>query len=47
MKIKKTKSTKKCILKQNFKFEGYRNCLETTRFEVKTNLSENKKTSCG
>ena len=35
---KKAKSTKKCVL--NLKFEKYKNCLEATQLENKTNHLE-------
>ena len=30
MKIKKTKGTKKCVIKRKLNFENYKNCLEAT-----------------
>ena len=30
---KKTKGTKKCVIKRKLKFENYKNCLEATQFE--------------
>ena len=43
MKIKKAKSTKKCVIKRILKFEDYKNCLEATQIENKINhLEENK-----
>ena len=44
MKIKKTKGTKKCIVKK-IKFENYRHCLEATQLENKKNHLEKKKYS--
>ena len=41
MKIKKTKGTKKCIVKK-IKFENYRHCLEATQLENKKNHLEKK-----
>ena len=34
---KKAKGTKKCIMKRKLKFQGYKNCLETSQIENKTN----------
>ena len=43
MKIKKAKSTKKCVIKRKLKFEDYKNCLEATQIENKINhLEENE-----
>ena len=33
----KVKSTKKCVIKRKRKFENYKNCLEATQLESKTN----------
>ena len=30
---KKTKGTKKCVIKRNLKFEDFKNCLEATQLE--------------
>ena len=37
---KKAKSTKKCVIKRKLKFENYKNCLEATQLESKTNHLE-------
>ena len=37
---KKAKSTKKCVIKIKLKFENYKNCLEATQLENKTNHLE-------
>ena len=34
---KKTKGTKKCVIKRKLKFEDYENCLEATQLENKIN----------
>ena len=34
---KKVKGTKRCAIKQKIKFEDYKNCLEATQLENKTN----------
>ena len=34
---KKAKGTKKCVIKRKLKFENYKNCLEATQLENKTN----------
>ena len=34
---KKTKGTKKCVIKRKLKFENYKNCLEATQLENKIN----------
>ena len=34
---KRAKGTKKCVIKRKLKFENYKNCLETTHLESKTN----------
>ena len=40
---KKSKCTKKCVIRRNFKFENSKDCLETTLLENKINyLQENK-----
>ena len=44
MKIKKTKGTKKCVIKRKLKFENYKNCLEATQLENKINHLEKNKT---
>ena len=33
VKIKKTKGTKKCVIKRKLKFENHRSCLEATQLE--------------
>ena len=35
MKIRKTKSTKKCVIKRKLKFEDFKNCLEAAQIENK------------
>ena len=37
---KKGKGTKKCVIKRKPKFENYKNCLEATQLEKKTNYLE-------
>ena len=37
MKIKKTKNTKKCLIKK-LKFENYHNCLEAAQIEKKLSI---------
>ena len=39
---KKTKGTKKCVIKENFKLENYKTCLEPTQLENKTKPSRKK-----
>ena len=36
----KAKGTKKCVMKRKPKFENYKNCLEATQLENKTNHLE-------
>ena len=43
-KDKNTKDTKICVIKANFKFEDYKNCLEKSRLENKINHLENYET---
>ena len=43
VKIKKGKSTKKCVIKRLLKFENYKNCLKATQLENKVNHLENNK----
>ena len=33
MKIRKTRSTKKCVRKRKLPFKNYKNCLEATKFD--------------
>ena len=40
VKVKKAKGTKKCAMKRKIKFENYKNCLEATQTENKTNHLE-------
>ena len=40
---KKTKDTKKCVIKRELKFEDYKNCLEVTQLENKINHLEKNK----
>ena len=40
---KKTKDTKKCVIKRELKLEDYRNCLEVTQLENKINHLEKNK----
>ena len=47
MKIKKTKGTKKCIIKRKLKFENYKSCLEATRFKNKINYQVKNKINIG
>ena len=42
IKIKKAKGTKKCFIKRNLKFQGYKNCLEAGQTENKMNHLERK-----
>ena len=37
---KKSKGTKRCVLKRKLKFENYKNCLEATQLEYKINYLE-------
>ena len=37
------KGTKKCVMKRKLKFENYKNCLEATQLENKTNILEKNK----
>ena len=39
---KKIKGTKKCVIKENFKLENYKTCLEPTQLENKTKPSRKK-----
>ena len=39
MKIKKTKNTKKCLIKK-LKFENYHNCLEAAQIENKLSIQK-------
>ena len=40
---KKAKGTKKCVIKENLKFENYKNCLEVSQLDNKiTYLEKNK-----
>ena len=41
---KKTKCTKKCVIKRKPKLENYKNCLEATQLENKINHIEKNKT---
>ena len=34
---KKSKSTKKCVIKRKLKFEDYKNCSEATELELEKN----------
>ena len=43
IKIKKSKDTKKCVIKPKLIFEDYKNCLETTQIENKKKNIEKKK----
>ena len=40
---KKTKDTKKCVIKIELKFEDYKNCLKVTQLENKINYLEKNK----
>ena len=40
---KKTKGTKKCVIKRKFIFEDYKNCLKATQLENKINHLEKMK----
>ena len=40
---KKTKDTKKCVIKRELKFDDYKNCLEVTQLENKINHLEKNK----
>ena len=37
---KKTKGTKKCVIKRKLKYENHKNCLEATQLENKINHLE-------
>ena len=41
---KKGKWTKKCVIKRNLKFRGYKTCLKAFQIENKINYLEKKKT---
>ena len=41
---KKTESTKKCVIKIKFKFQNYKNCLESVQFENEINHFKKNKT---
>ena len=41
---KKTKGTKKCVIKRKLKFENYKNCLEAIQLEDKIKHPEKNKT---
>ena len=41
--VKKTKVTKKCVIKRKFQFEKYKNCLEATKPDNKRNCIEENK----
>ena len=43
MKIKKSKGTKKCVIKRKLKFEDYKNCLKSAQIENKINHLERNK----
>ena len=43
MKIKKTKGTKKYVIKQKLEFEDYKNCLKANQLENETNHLEKTK----
>ena len=43
---KKTKGTKKCIIKRKVKFEDFKGCLETTQLENTINHLEKKNLDC-
>ena len=47
MKIKKTKGTKKCIIKRKLKFENYKSCLEATWFKNKIDYQVKNKINIG
>ena len=40
---KKTKGTKKCVIKTKLKFQDYKNCLEAAQIENKINHLEKNK----
>ena len=40
---KKTKGTKKCVMKRKLTFENYKNCLEATQLKIKINHLEKSK----
>ena len=40
---KKAKGTKKCVIKRKLKFEDYKDCLDETQLENKTNHQEKNK----
>ena len=42
MKLKKQKSTKKCVIKRKLKFQHYRNCLKASQIERKIKYLEKK-----
>ena len=44
IKIKKTKGTKKCVIKRNLKFRDYKKSLTVSQFENIINCLEKKET---
>ena len=44
---KKTKGTKKCVIKIKIRFENYKNCLEAIQLDNKINHLEKNKTGIG
>ena len=44
---KQAKDTKKCVISRKLKFENYKNCLEATQLENKTNHLEKNKIDIG
>ena len=42
MKIKKTKCTKKCVIKRELEFQDYKNCLNATKIDRKLKYIEKK-----
>ena len=45
--VKKTKGTKKCVIKIKLKFENYKNCLEATQLENEINHLEKNNIDIG
>ena len=43
VKIKRTKGTKRCVMKRKLKFENYKSCLEVTQLSRKINHLEKNK----
>ena len=40
---KKARGTRKCVIKQKFQFEDYKNCLEANQLEIEINTQKKNK----